>query len=52
VSVQKVVGVLVAVLVIFWIIDSPTTAAGTVNTILGDLASAGQSVITFLRNVV
>ncbi|MCD2193310.1 hypothetical protein LQ327_07910 [Actinomycetospora endophytica] len=49
---QKLVGALVAILVIFWIIDSPTTAAGTVNTILADLASAGQSVILFLRNVV
>ena len=50
-SVQKVVGVLVAVLVVFWIISSPTTAAGTVNNVLSDLASAGDSVIVFLRNV-
>lgn len=51
-NVQKVVGILVAILVVFWIIDSPTTAAGTVNAILGDLASAGQSIILFLRNLV
>jgi hypothetical protein len=51
VSVQKVVGVLVALLVVFWIISSPVTAAGTVNNVLGDLASAGNSVIVFLRNV-
>lgn len=51
-QVGKVVGILVAVLVVFWIISSPTTAAGTVNNILGDLASAGNSLITFLRNIV
>jgi hypothetical protein len=51
VSVQKLVGVLVAVLVVFWIISSPTTAAGTVNNVLSDLASAGDSVIVFLRGV-
>lgn len=48
---QKAVGVLVAVLVVFWIISSPVTAAGTVNTVLGDLATAGNSVILFLRGV-
>jgi hypothetical protein len=52
VQVGKVVGALVAILVVFWIISSPTTAAGTVNTILADLASAGNSLITFLRNIV
>lgn len=51
-SVQRVVGILVGVLVIFWIIDSPITAAGTVNDILGNLESAGESVITFLRALV
>ena len=48
-SVQKVVGVLVAILVVFWIVSSPTTAAGPVNNVLSDLASAGQSVIVFLH---
>ncbi len=42
---------LVAILVVFWILSSPTTAAGTVNNVLGDLASAGNSVIVFLRGV-
>ena len=51
-AVGRVVGVLVAILVVFWIISSPVTAAGTVNTILADLASAGTSVITFLKNIV
>jgi hypothetical protein len=52
VQVGKIVGVLVAILVVFWIISSPTTAAATVNNILADLASAGTSIITFFRNVV
>ncbi|HEY2193497.1 MAG TPA: hypothetical protein VGH76_14565 [Actinomycetospora sp.] len=51
-SVGRVVGVLVGILVIFWIISSPATAAHTVNTILAGLASAGASVILFLRGVV
>ncbi|NMO90085.1 hypothetical protein [Actinomycetospora sp. TBRC 11914] len=51
-SVGKVVGILVAILVVFWIISSPTTAAHTVNNILADLASAGDSLITFLRGIV
>ena len=50
-SVGKVVGVLVGILVIFWIISSPATAAATVNAILADLATAGQAVILFFRNV-
>ena len=48
----KIVGVLVAILVVFWIISSPTTAAATVNNILADLASAGNSLIAFFRGVV
>jgi hypothetical protein len=51
VNVQKAVGVLVAILVVFWIISSPGTAAGTVNGILDSLASAGSSLITFLRGI-
>ena len=51
VSAQKVVGVLVAILVVFWVLSAPVTAAATVNNVLGDLASAGNSVIVFLRGV-
>lgn len=51
-SAGKVVGILVGILVIFWIISSPTTAANTVNTILADLASAGDSLIQFFRGIV
>ena len=51
VNAQKVVGVLVAILVVFWIISSPGTAAGTVNGILDSLASAGSSLIQFLRGI-
>jgi hypothetical protein len=52
VSAGRVVGILVGILVIFWIISSPTTAAHTVNTILADLASAGDSLIQFFRGIV
>jgi hypothetical protein len=51
VAIGRVVGILVAILVVFWIISSPLTAAGTVNTILADLAAAGNSLITFVRNL-
>ena len=37
---QRVVGLLVAALVLFWIIDSPTTAAATVTNILAILAAS------------
>jgi hypothetical protein len=46
---QRVVGLLVAALVLFWIIDSPTTAAATVNDILAILLSVAESFVTFVR---
>lgn len=49
---QRVIGILVLVLVLFWIISAPTSAAGTVNTLLADLRGAGQSVVTFLDALV
>lgn len=48
---QRVVGLLVLALVLFWIISSPTTAAATVNSILAILASIAQSLITFFRSL-
>ena len=50
--VQRAIGVIVLVLIVFWIIDEPTSAAGTVNTLLANLREAGQSVVTFLRALV
>lgn len=49
---QRVIGLVVLVLVVFWIVDEPTTAAGTVNTLLLNLRSAGQQVITFVQALV
>lgn len=49
---QRVIGVIVGILVLFWIISAPTSAAGTVNSILADLGAAGTSIITFLRALV
>ena len=49
---QRVIGILVLVLVLFWIISAPTSAAGTVNTLLANLRDAGESVITFLNALV
>ena len=46
---QRVVGLLVAALVLFWIIDSPTTAAATVTNILAILASFAESLVEFVR---
>ena len=49
---QRVVGILVGVLVLFWILREPTGAAGTVTSIMSGLASAGDSIIMFLRALV
>jgi hypothetical protein len=48
-NMQRVVGLLVAALVLFWIIDSPTTAAATVTNILAILASFAESLVEFTR---
>ncbi len=45
---QRVIGVLVGVLVLFWILREPTGAAGTVTAVLAGLAAAADSIITFL----
>jgi hypothetical protein len=50
--VQRVIGILVGVLVLFWIISAPMSAAGTVNNILAGLAAAADSVILFVRGLV
>jgi hypothetical protein len=46
---QRVIGILVGVVVLFWIISAPSSAAGTVHAILGLLASAAESVVTFVQ---
>lgn len=49
---QRVVGLLVLALALFWIIDSPTTAAGTVTNILALLAFLAGQVVEFVRALV
>jgi len=44
-----VVGLLVLALVLFWIIDSPTSAADTVTNILTILAGFAESLVEFVR---
>jgi hypothetical protein len=46
---QRVVGLLALALVLFWIIDSPSSAAATVNSILAILASFAASLVTFVQ---
>lgn len=46
---QRVVGLIVLALVLFWIIDSPATAAATVTSILSILAGFAESIVEFLR---
>lgn len=46
---QRVVGLLVLALVLFWIIDSPATAAATVTSILMILADWAAALVQFLR---
>lgn len=48
---QRVIGLLVIALVLFWIIDSPGSAANTVESILGILASIGNSIVRFLQEL-
>ena len=46
---QRVVVLVVVALVLFWIIDSPGSAAGTVDAILALLAGAANSIVRFLQ---
>lgn len=48
-SMQRVVGLLALALVLFWIIDSPDTAAATVSSILAILASFAASLVEFVQ---
>jgi uncharacterized membrane protein len=50
--VQRAIGVIVVILVLFWVISAPASAAATVNSILDWLASAARSIILFVREVV
>ena len=49
---QRVVGLLVLAIALFWVIDSPITAAGTVTAVLDLLAYFAGQVVEFLRAVV
>jgi hypothetical protein len=51
VNVKKLVGILVLVLVIFFIVTNPGGASNTVSGIGGWLASVGNSIITFFQGV-
>lgn len=46
---QRVIGLLVLALALFWIIDSPTTAAGTVNEVIDLLAYVAGQFVGFVR---
>ena len=46
-NVRRLVGLLVLILVVFFIITQPTAAANTVQDIGSTLAAAGNSIITF-----
>lgn len=48
---KKVMGVLVIVLVLFWIITQPSSASSSVNDLMGNLEEVGDSMVTFLSNV-
>ena len=45
---QRVLGLLGLAIALFWIIDSPTTAAGTVTNVLALLAYFAGQVVEFL----
>jgi hypothetical protein len=48
-NMQRVLGLLALALVLFWIIDSPTTAAATVSSILAILAGFAEALVEFVR---
>ena len=45
-------GFVVVIFVLFWIISQPSNAGGTVNGVLGNLRTAGESIVTFIGKVV
>ena len=51
VNVRKLVGLLVLILVVFFIITRPTDAANTVQDIGNTLAAAGNSIIVFFTTL-
>jgi len=51
VNVKKLVGILVLVLVIFFVVTDPGGASGTVSSIGTWLSGVGNSIITFFRGV-
>ena len=50
-NMQRVVGLIALALVLFWIIDSPATAAATVTNILAILVSFAESLILFVQSL-
>jgi hypothetical protein len=51
VDLKKMLGFVAIIFVLFWVISSPSTASGSVNGIVGNLKSAGQSMVTFMNGV-
>ncbi|PVZ09554.1 hypothetical protein C8D89_106218 [Actinomycetospora cinnamomea] len=51
-SMQRVVGLLVLALVLFWIISSPETAAATVTAILAILVGFAAAIVDFFQALV
>ena len=51
-NVQKLVGLLVIALLLFFVFTQPTVAASSLQNILGLLKSGAQSVITFITGVI
>jgi hypothetical protein len=51
VNLRKLVGFLVVIFVLFWIISKPGNASGSVNDVLANLRSAGDSIATFMTNI-
>lgn len=50
-NVRRVIGVIVGILVLFFIISQPRTAAGLVLEVVGLLEAAGSAILTFLTSL-
>jgi hypothetical protein len=49
--VKRLIGILVAILVLFWIISAPRSAAATVDVILAALAAFAHSIVVFVQSL-
>lgn len=48
---KKIAGFLVIIFALFWILSAPTAASGSVNHLVANTRSAGESMVTFMQGI-